>query len=122
VTINYDGRTFRAVSNTENGETSADTIFSYRQEGSILSADYSGGAIVIGHMLGLVDEDGSLDFRYHQINQHNEIMTGMCRSVPEVLPDGRIRLHESWQWTSGEGSSGTSIVEEIVAESPQPLP
>lgn len=118
MTINYDGRRFRAVSNTENGETTRDTIFSYRQTGSILSATYNGGSIVIGHLLGLVHDDGSLDFRYHQMNDRNELMTGTCQSSPDVLPDGRIRLHEVWRWTSGDHSSGTSVVEEIEPESP----
>lgn len=112
--IDYDGRSFRAVANTANGETSGETVFRYRQRGSILSATYSGGRIVTGHLLGLVAEDGSLDFGYHQINDRNELMTGVCRSIPEVLPDGRIRLHETWSWTSGDHSSGTSIVEEIA--------
>jgi hypothetical protein len=116
VTVNYDGRLFRAVANTENGETTSETIFAYRQSGTILSATYGGGRIITGHLLGLVHDDGSLDFRYHQINDRNEIMTGQCASVPEVLPDGRIRLHETWQWTSGDHSSGTSIVEELPAE------
>jgi hypothetical protein len=113
VTINYDGRQFRAIANTENGETSSDTIFSYRQSGSILSATYRGGSIVTGHLLGFVRDDGSLDFRYHQINSRNELMTGTCQSTPEILPDGRIRLHELWQWTSGDRSAGQSTVEEL---------
>ena len=112
--IDYDGRRFRAVANTANGETSADTIFQYRQSGSVISAEYRGGAIVAGHLLGLVDADGSLDFRYHQVNDRGEIQTGECRSIPERLPDGRLRLHERWQWTSGDRSSGTSTIEEIV--------
>jgi hypothetical protein len=29
------------------------------------------------------------------------------------LGNGKIRLHETWQWTSGDFSSGTSIIEEI---------
>ena len=33
--------------------------------------------------------------RYHQVNDRGELMTGVCRSTPEVLPDGRIRLHET---------------------------
>lgn len=41
-------------------------------------------------------------------------MTGICRSTPEILEDGRIRLHEEWIWTSGDQSSGKSIIEEIV--------
>jgi len=40
-------------------------------------------------------------------------MTGKCYSTPEVLVDGRIRLHEMWEWTSGDYSKGQSIVEEI---------
>ncbi|MEZ0485271.1 n-acetylglutamate synthase [Fibrella aquatica] len=110
--ISYDNKTFRAVSNTQNGETSLDTVFHYRQTGTILTANYSGGRIVTGHLLGLVDENGHLDFRYHQLNTEGKLMTGWCRSVPEILPTGKIRLHETWQWTSGDESAGTSIVDE----------
>lgn len=41
---------------------------------------------------------------------------GQCRSVPEVLEDKRYRLHESWQWLTGDRSSGTSVVEEFREE------
>jgi len=40
-------------------------------------------------------------------------MTGVCRSVPEVMSNGKIRLHETWQWTSGDGSGGSSVLGEI---------
>ena len=36
-------------------------------------------------------------------------------SQPERLVDGRIRLHERWQWTEGSSASGESIVEEVEA-------
>lgn len=111
--IHYDGKKFRPVTNTENGETSGETIFHYRQQGNILTANYSGGKIVSGHLIGLVADDGKINMRYHQVNSSGELMTGMCTSVPEVLPNGKIRLYETWQWTSGDGSSGTSVIEEI---------
>jgi len=110
--VDYDGRVFRPVSSSENGETSAETVFAYRQRGRIVSATYGGGEIETGHLLGLVDDDGRLDFRYHQVNARGELMTGRCTSTPEVLADGRIRLHERWQWTSGDMSSGRSVIEE----------
>ena len=50
---------------------------------------------------------------YHQISKNDEIMTGVCISKPEVLKNGKIRLYENWQWTSGNKSKGTSILEEI---------
>jgi hypothetical protein len=50
---------------------------------------------------------------YHQINAQQEIRTGICTSRPEILPNGKIRLHESWQWTSGDKAKGYSVLEEI---------
>ena len=111
--MNYDGKTFRPVANTENGEVSGETIFHYQQTGNIVTAGYAGGSIVSGHLIALVDKNGCLDMRYHQVNDKGALQTGICRSVPEHLPDGRIRLHESWQWTSGDYSKGTSVVEEV---------
>jgi hypothetical protein len=29
------------------------------------------------------------------------------------ISNGKIRLHENWQWTSGDLSEGHSIVEEV---------
>ena len=111
--INYHNRKFRAVQNTENGETSAETVFHYQQEGNILTAEYAGGKIVKGHLIGLVDEDGHINMRYHQVNSLGELMTGICQSKPEILENGKIRLHETWEWTSGDQSRGESVIEEI---------
>ena len=110
--INYNNRVFTPVSNSENGETSSDTIFHYKQNGNIVTAEYSGGKIIYGHLLGIVDNSGDIDMRYHQINIQGEIMTGTCKSIPEILESGKIRLHENWQWTSGNHSTGNSIIEE----------
>lgn len=110
--INYHQKVFRPISNTENGETSNETVFIYEQNGSILTSYYSGGKVITGHLIGLVDQQGNIDMRYHQINNNGELMTGKCFSVPEILPSGKIRLHETWEWTSGDYSKGKSIIEE----------
>lgn len=112
--INYNGRKFRSLANSPNGEVDAQTIFHYYQRENIVWATYQGGAILWGTLIAKVDEAGCLDMRYQHINTSGEIMTGICASTPETLPDGRIRLHETWQWTSGDRSSGQSIVEEIL--------
>ena len=111
--MNYNNKTFSPVSNTDNGEVDGDTLFHYQQQGNILTCSYSGNAIVHGHLIGLVSEDGVINMRYHQVNQKGELMTGTCQSTPELLPDGRIRLHEKWQWTSGDHSQGESVLEEV---------
>jgi hypothetical protein len=111
--INYDNRRFVSVSNSGGGEVDPETIFHYRQEGSVVWATYRGGAILFGSLVATVDADGRLDMRYQHVNSAGELMTGKCRSTPEALPDGRLRLRESWQWTSGDFSQGESVIEEI---------
>ncbi|MDX2031204.1 MAG: n-acetylglutamate synthase [Blastocatellia bacterium] len=111
--INYNDRRFASVANTENGEVSAETIFHYRQEGEIVWATYAGGEIRFGTLLARVDEEDCLEMRYQHLNAAGEWRSGICRSTPERLPDGRLRMHERWRWTSGDESSGESIIEEI---------
>ena len=111
--MNYNNKSFKPKSNSENGETSNETVFLYKQVGSILTAEYSGGKIIQGHLIGLVDEYGNIDMCYHQVNEKQELMTGVCKSKPEILENGKIRLHEIWEWTSGDKSKGKSIIEEI---------
>ena len=111
--MNYHNKKFRPSSNSENGETSSETVFHYRQYGSMLMADYQGGEIIKGRLSGTVNEIGEISMRYHQINKAGELMTGICSSTPEVLPNGKIRLHETWQWTSGDYSKGESVIEEV---------
>tara|TARA_R110002050_G_scaffold88375_2_gene186654 strand:+ start:38821 stop:39156 length:336 start_codon:yes stop_codon:yes gene_type:complete len=111
--MNYNNKKFRTVVNSENGETNKETIFEYRQKGNILTSEYRGGHIVEGHLIGLVDPTGNINMSYHQINGKGELMTGVCHSRPEILSNGKIRLHEKWQWTSGNNSTGKSVIEEI---------
>jgi hypothetical protein len=113
VAINYDGRRFRTVVNAETGNVTADTVFSYHQRGNLVWATYEGGGVQFGTLVALADEQGILDMRYQHVSQDGQLMTGVCRSVPEILPDGRLRLHETWQWTCGDHSCGTSVIEEI---------
>jgi len=111
--MNYNNRKFRPISNSDNGEVSSDMIFHYKQIEHIVTCDYQGLNIIKGHLIGLVDESGCIQMRYHQVNKNGELMTGICNSKPEHMNNGKIRLHEEWKWTSGDESKGSSILEEI---------
>lgn len=112
--IDYHDRLFAPVSNTANGEVDATTVFHYRQQADIVWATYHGGAVRFGTLVAKVRDDGSLDMSYSHVNRDGELMTGRCDSRPELLPGNRLRLHETWTWTSGDESSGTSVLEEIA--------
>ena len=116
MTYDLDGRIFRSIGNTGNGEVDSETRFHYRQAGDVVTATYRGGSIVEGHLIAKVLPGGVLDMRYHHVNDRGELMIGTCRSTPECLPDGRLRFHEDWQWLSGDRSSGRSVIEEVANE------
>jgi hypothetical protein len=111
--VSLDGRIFATGSNTANGDAGADTVFEYRQCGERVWATYRGGRVRFGSLVAVGDRQGRLDMRYHHVGIDDAFRTGVCLSVPEVLPDGRIRLLEEWQWTNGDRSSGRSVLEEI---------
>ncbi|MGB8511107.1 MAG: hypothetical protein WCD76_22235 [Pyrinomonadaceae bacterium] len=111
--LDYNERFFASLSNSGSGEVTPDTVFHYRQRGRVVWATYDGGEILCGTLVAKVLDDGALEMRYSHVNRAGDLMTGRCRSTPEMLPDGRLRLHESWQWTCGDCSAGHSIVEEI---------
>lgn len=113
---NLDGKNFAPISNTENGDTDGSTVFRYRQEGNIVWADYEGGQIVKGHLIGKLCEDGRYDLRYHHLDIEGEFKFGKCLSTPVLLADGRLKLEEHWQWLSGDMSEGYSEIVEMLTD------
>lgn len=109
-TAPLDGRRFAGAGNTAGGEVDGATIFHYREAGGVVEADYAGGAIRRGFLVGTRAAD-RLDFRYAHLSEPGQTAAGHCRSRIVVLPDGRLRMYETWEWESRDGS-GTSVVEE----------
>jgi hypothetical protein len=112
--VNFDRRRFFSASNTTNGDCGSETRFHYRQDGERVWATYDGGRVRFGALVAIGDREGSLDMRYHHADSNGRVRSGRCKATPEVLPNGRLRLHEEWQWTNGDLSKGRSIVEEIA--------
>lgn len=110
--ITYDGKIFVPQSNTENGEVDEETAFYYFQENDLFWAEYSGGDVLKGHMIGTVTENGELDFHYQHLNKDGQVRIGKCHSIPHVLENGKIELQEKWQWLNGDLSCGESVLVE----------
>ena len=111
--INYNNKIFKSLSNSSNGEVGEETIFYYKQVNNLVTAEYKGGSILAGHLIAIVNVNGELDMRYHHVNIKEELMTGICVSKPKIGEDGKIILFEEWHWTSGDKSSGTSVIKEV---------
>jgi hypothetical protein len=103
--IDYDGRRFRA---SRHGP-----VARYRQSGDLLWAEFDGGEVRRGSLTGLRHPDDSIEFTYTMVLTDGAVLAGHCHSTPEVLPDGRIRLHERWERYGRHSATGTSQLEEI---------
>ncbi len=109
--LNLNGKIFKGLENSDNGEVDATTLFNYRQDKDIVWATYQGGDIKFGTLNGKII-GSNLEFYYQHQNRKGDFMTGKCQSEAKVI-NGKIRLFETWEWTSGDLSKGTSILEEI---------
>jgi hypothetical protein len=107
-----DGRRFRVLANSSGGQVTDETEFVFSQDGRVIHARYGGGTIAVGFLAGVADGD-TLEFRYVHVDRGGAIASGRSRDTIEVLPDGRLRLHERWQWESQEGG-GMSVLEEVA--------
>lgn len=112
MSFNLNGRKFKSLHNSSNGEVGDDTIFHYRQEGKLIWAEYQGGQIQKGFLVGQMLGD-QLEFTYQHVNVDFEAMTGKCQSTVSLTVEGKFQLNERWQWTSGDLSEGASILVEL---------
>ena len=111
--VSYDNKFFIGIVNYDDGDLTRETVFRYRQKGEVVWGSFEGGRVMHGNFIAKIIEDDKLDMVWQYLNKEGELHTGICISTPELLPDGRIRLHESWQLTSGDKKTGESVIEEL---------
>ncbi len=111
--FDLNGKVFKPLTNSENGEVGGGVLFYYFQKNFLIWADYSGGEIVKGHLLGKVVDEKSINFVYHHINKNNQIKNGKCVSTIKLNENGLIELDKKWQWLCGDMSKGVSKLIEL---------
>jgi hypothetical protein len=107
--IDYDGRRFSPAPVAPSGAVVAE----YHQRQDLIWAEFAGGAVRRGSLAGTSAPDGELRFAYCMVLTSGESVTGVCRSLPQVLDDGRIRLTEHWERFGDGADSGISTLEEL---------
>lgn len=107
--VSYDGRTFRVAAESGAHVPQA----RYHQDGDLVWGEFAGGHVRRGSLAGTCSPDGTLDFTYCMVYDSGEIVSGRCRSTPQLLDDGRIRLHEEWERYAPHADRGVSYLEEV---------
>ncbi|WP_298904539.1 n-acetylglutamate synthase [uncultured Psychroserpens sp.] len=107
-TIDFNNKTFSLIDNSENGKVNADTIFEYKQQGHVVTADYYGGTVTYGKIIAILKDD-ILDMRYQCITSDNQLKTGKAIATISTLENGKIKLALNWEWLDDSNAKGTSV-------------
>ena len=110
--IDYDGRVFRSANPSAADATRGELIGHYHQEGELVWAEFGGGRVAQGRLVGVCRPDGTMDFAYCQVLVDGEIVAGRCLSAPVWRDDGTIALQEHYR-RMDSGVSGVSWIEEM---------
>ena len=110
--VNFNNRKFALIDNSSNGEVNTDTIFNYQQEGDLVTADYKGGSIEYGKIIGRLEND-QLHMLYHCMTTDKVLKAGKAIADISYTYNGRIILTLDWEWLTEHGVSGTSSYMEM---------
>lgn len=117
--LSLDNRVFIPVENSDNGVVNGRTRFHFWQEGMVFYADYFGGDVREGHIIGQFtdqseDEKSVGDMLYHCLTTDSALKAGKARAVFSMMDDGRVAFNLDWEWINGDHSWGQSRYEEVV--------
>jgi hypothetical protein len=113
--IGYEGRVFGSAAPETADSGGSGPVGHYHQDGDVVWAEFAGGRVVRGTLVGTCDRDGVLRLAYCQLLDDGSAVAGRCTSRPTVLDDGRIRLHEHWERFGPHAGTGVSVIEERSA-------
>lgn len=111
--ISLDKIRMNVVETASNGVVNHETIFYFSDVNGIVSAEYSGGKISQGFLVGKYLNDGQLVFSYCQIQTNGKLDFGSSQCTVSRANNGKITLTEHFEWASRPGEYGTNIFQEL---------
>ncbi|SNY99392.1 hypothetical protein [Flagellimonas pacifica] len=100
------------IKTSNNGVVNKETIFIFTQNDNLIHAEYTGGQIVKGFLVGNL-KGNTLKFSYCQLQVDGRLDNGSSTGEISTSNKGKIRLTEYFKWDSRPGQSGTNIFEQI---------
>lgn len=105
--FNFNNKTFSLIENSENGKVNSETVFKYKQEGNLVTADYYGGSIKYGKIIAQLSNN-TLHMLYQCITTENELKAGKAVAEISLTKDKKMKLKLNWEWLGENNESGIS--------------
>lgn len=110
--INLNNVKMNVIETSDNGVVNHDTLFCFQQQGTLVFAEYSGGKIAKGYLVGNLIDD-ALTITYCQIQTDGTLDNGKSHAELE-MKNGKLRLIEHFEWALRPGENGVNFFEEIT--------
>lgn len=110
--INFNNKKFALIQNSENGEVNAETIFHYKQDENLVTADYFGGTIKYGKIIAELKGD-QLNMLYQCLTTDHQLKAGKALAQIDLTEKGKIKLSLNWEWLTDGNEKGKSEYIEI---------
>ncbi|MBA3958293.1 MAG: hypothetical protein H0X51_07880 [Parachlamydiaceae bacterium] len=101
------------VKTAVNGVVNQDTIFFFSQKENVVSAEYQGGKILKGFLIGKLSAQNQLEFSYCQMQLDGKLDNGLSSCQLSKNDEGKLILIEHFEWKSRPGEFGTNIFQEL---------
>lgn len=102
-----------AYTSKNNVDVTTETTFYYKQFGKIVRATYSGGNIVKGVLIGMVNEQGILEVSFNHLSTDSQFHGGTCTFIPEKRMDTGYLIHGLWILAEENTIKNELILEEL---------
>lgn len=106
-TYNFHNKKFVLLENSESGTVNSETIFEYKQDGNLVTADYHGGSVVYGKIIAKLNGN-QLEMLYQCLTNEKELKAGKATADISLTKDNKLKLSLKWQWLSDQNEKGTS--------------
>jgi len=111
--ISLDGIKMNVIKTAENGVVNHETIFQFLQKDGVVSAEYQGGKIRKGFLVGKISAQNQLEFSYCQMQLDGKLDNGVSTCQLSKNENGKITLTEHFEWKSRPGEFGTNVFQEL---------
>ncbi|WP_100610811.1 hypothetical protein [Confluentibacter lentus] len=110
--FNFNNKRFALIQNSDSGQVNSETVFEYKQDGNLVTADYFGGTIRYGKIIAALKDD-ELNMLYQCLTTDNELKAGKATAKISVTDTGKMKMNLNWEWLTNGNEKGASEYIEI---------
>ena len=110
--FDFNNKRFALIQNSDNGAVNTETIFNYKQDDNLVTADYFGGIIKYGKIIAELKDD-KLNMLYQCLTTNNELKAGKALAQITLTENSKIKLSLDWEWLTNGNDKGKSEYIEI---------